>query len=184
MIEERRTLKVRPRRLAWPAPPGKPEQVSEREARGALEPHIDHMCHAWAHWVGTRRFYGPPAGLSSIIGRLRMRTPQATDGSAGPNAIASQEIAYFNLAVMAGGDGKDRLVFEVHYRFRPASIKRAAEVIGVGRQHWYTLRNGFARRAYIAHHALMHAEKLSPLQATSFAFSAGDTLPQNTQQFR
>ena len=178
---ERHVLKIR--RRGRPAPAESPEQWAEKEARRALEPHIDAICHAWADWVRTRRFYGPPAGLPSIIGKLRTRTPPATDGSGGPNAEASAELAYFNLAVIAGGEGRDRLVFELHYRFRPRSIKQAAEVIGVGRQHWYTLRNAFARRAWVAHRGLMDADRLSPEQATTNRYLAGDILAQNSRRF-
>jgi hypothetical protein len=61
------------------------------------------------------------------------------------------------MAVLAGGEGKDRAVFEVHYRMRPRNIKAAASKLSIGRQHWYTLRNQFAKRAYAAHLAIMRS---------------------------
>lgn len=176
MTTGKTVLRVRPRRRAAPAPPLPAEALAERAARSALPDEIDSLCQAWARWCATRRYFGPPAGLPSVLGSLHTRTVMATDGSGGRNAFCSREIACFHLAVLAGGEGKDRLVFEAHYRLRPASIKAAASALGIGRQHWYTLRNGFARRAWSAHAQLM---KVSPPQATTFRVTAGDTLAQN-----
>lgn len=124
------------------------------------------MAHSWAQWCRTRRYFGPPDRLPSIIGQLRTRTPQATDGNIGPNAACSQELAIFNLAVQYGGSGKDRMVFEMHYRYRPASIRVAAAALGISRQHWYTLRNSYARKTWAAQAEI--ARQLA-LQTTLFA---------------
>jgi hypothetical protein len=153
-----RVIRVRQRRVAWPAPQYTEKQMAEREERGGLPAEIDDLCHAWARWVSTRRYFGPPGRLDSIIGQLRSRTPRATDGMAGPNAPCSQELACFHQAVLAGGEGTDRIVFEVHYRYRPASIKRAADLLDISRAHWYYLRNRFAIAAFARHHVLVRQE--------------------------
>lgn len=165
---DRRVLRIRPRRIAAAARPYTAEEATEREARRALPAEIDALCHAWAHWCHTRRYYGPPDSLPSVIGQLRTRTSRATDGSGGPNALCSHELARFHLAVLSLGTGRERAVLELHYRYRPASIKQAAHVLGIGRQHWYTLRNTAARKAY------------SRLGDT-FGVFKGDTLAQNSR---
>lgn len=150
-----RILRIRQRRVAWPAPQQTEQQRAEREERGGLPAEIDDMCHAWARWVTTRRYFGPSGRLDSIIGQLRNRTARQTDGMGGPNARCSQELSCFHQAVLAGGEGTDRIVFEVHYRHRPRSIKRAAELLEISRAHWYYLRNRFAIAAYARHHVLL-----------------------------
>lgn len=150
-----RVIRVRPRRAAWPAPQYTEQQLAEREERGGLPAEIDDLCFGWAIWASTRRYFGPPGRLDSIIGQLRSRTPRATDGAGGPNARCSQELACFHQAVLAGGEGTDRVVFEVHYRYRPKSIKRAAELLDISRAHWYYLRNRFAIAAFARHHVLL-----------------------------
>lgn len=148
-------MRVRPRRIAAVARQYTAEESAEREARQALPAEIDAMCHAWAYWYHTRRYFGPPARLPSIIGKLRTRTPQATDGSAGPNALCSRDIAIFHTAVVASGDGQSRLVFELHYRYRPKPIKAAASAFGINPRQWYSLRNSFARKAWSLHRQLL-----------------------------
>lgn len=149
---ERRVLVIRRRvRLAAVAPPIREETYAERTERSALPAEIDAICCEWARWVETRKFYGPPAGLTCILGQLRTRTARATDGSPGPNAVASAQLAAFNRAVQTGGDGKDRIVFELHYRYRPKPIKRAAAALEISAKHWYHLRNSFAKSAWARH---------------------------------
>lgn len=146
-----RVKRIRSRRIAAPAPPT-PEIVHDiRAERGALSVEIDALCWQWASWVATRKFYGPPDRLACILGQLRTRTARATDGSPGPNAVASATLAAFNAAVQSGGTGKDRTVFELHYLYRPKPIKRAAEALEISAKHWYHLRNEFARSAYARH---------------------------------
>lgn len=155
MLIIRRRLRLT-RRTAV-APPLSDEGCAEREASSALPAEIDTLCCEWAVWVQTRKFYGPPAGLTCILGQLRTRTARATDGSPGPNAVCSAQLAAFNQAVLLGGDGKDRLVFELHYRYRPKPIKRAAAALEISSKHWYHLRNTFARAAWARHFGYLPA---------------------------
>ena len=156
---ERRLIIVRryKQRIAAPARPLPEEAYSERTERSALPAEIDALCVEWARWAVTRRFYGPPAGLSCILGQLRTRTARATDGSPGPNAIASAQLAAFNRAVQTGGDGRDRIVFELHYVHRVKPIKKAAAALEISPKHWYALRNRFARSAYARHFGFLPA---------------------------
>lgn len=152
-------LRVRPRRIAAAAKPWTDGELAEREARQALEPHIDALCMEWSHWCATRKLYGPPAGVKSPLGNLARRTLLSTAPNyGGPDAVASRQLAVFHATVMGQPWHKDRMVFEAHYlecNPRRIPIKVAAHAFGIGRQHWYTLRNGFARRVYCIHQNLL-----------------------------
>lgn len=164
MMMERRVLRVRPRRMAAVARPYTDLELTEREARRALPDEIDAMAHTWAYWYHTRRYFGPPSRLPSIIGKLRTRTPMATDGSAGPNAFCSRDVAIFHRAVVAAGDGPDRMVFELYYRLRPSPVKTLARELGINPRQWYSLRNSFARRAWALHGQMLVTQNWSKLE--------------------
>jgi hypothetical protein len=158
MMPPIRIIRVRPRRVARPAPPISDGAHAERTERSALPAEIDALCCEWAAWAETRKFYGPSDRLADTLGKLRTRTARATDGSAGPNARVSAALAAFNAAVQAGGDGLDRTVFELHYLYRPKPIKRAAAALEISSKHWYALRNRFARSAYARHFGYLPAD--------------------------
>ena len=165
-----RTVTVR-RRLASVGGDRSAEDLAEREARGALPEHIDELCWAWARWCETRRYFGPPPNLPSLLGRVQRVAGRPGDG--GPDAALSAQLAALHLAIIGQPvNALDRCVFEVHYRYRPKSVKHAAALLGIGRQHWYTLRNSFARRVYSVHHhiiAQQASEKVSPPEATTLS---------------
>lgn len=172
MTTERYSINVK-RRLAAVARDRSPEALAEREVRGALPVHIDELCWAWSQWCDTRRYYGPPPALPSVLGRLAQRS-RTTCGD-GPDARNSAQLAALHLAIIGQPvDALDRCVFEAHYRYRPRSIKAAAALFEISRKHWYTLRNNFARRVYAVHTNILAAQscdesapKLSPLQVTT-----------------
>jgi len=177
MNAERYNLHIK-RRLAAPAREASDAALAEREARGALPEHIDQLCWNWANWCETRRYFGPPPNLPSLLGRVQ-RVPGRA-GTDGPDARLNAQLAALHLAIIGQpANALDRCVFEAHYRYRPRSIKAAASAMKIGRQHWYSLRNAFARRVYAVHHHILAehvnvegvaptGDKVSPPQATTF----------------
>lgn len=120
------------------------------EAIAGDDGHLHGLCEAWARWCFTRRYYARPSVPVSLLGQLQKRTrPFGEPG--GPDAANSAELAAFHLAVIGQpAEALDRQVFELHYLHRVKNVKAAAAVMGIGRQHWYTLLREFRRRAYNA----------------------------------
>ena len=127
--------------------------------------YLHRLCEAWAEWCWTRRFYAKPSVPASLLGNLQKRT-RAPGEPGGPDADNSAELAAFHLAVIGQpADALDRKVFELHYLHRVKNVKAAAAVLGIGRQHWYTLLREFRRRAHagsqeILNHNLQAADRL------------------------
>lgn len=136
--------------FAAPAPTDAEDALPEEEAELHSNTNLDALCESWAGWVRTRRFYCKPSVPPSILGRLRSKgTGRSTSG--GPDAVASAQLLAFNLAVMGQPrEALDRQVFELHYLHRVASIKTAADLLGISRPHWYRLLNAFRDRVYSA----------------------------------
>lgn len=106
---------------------------------------LDNLCERWINWRATRRYYGPPSSLTSILGQLsgsRMRPVH--DG--GPNAIASPLLAAFHLAYLCQPDALDKRVFDLYYVHRIIPIKRAAAALGISRPHFYRVLGDFRAR--------------------------------------
>ena len=108
---------------------------------------LDAFCEAWAGWCATRHYFGPPPANTSPLGKVAKGRPLRASW---PNAQCSAEFAAFYTAYQAQPRALDRLVFELHYLRRVRNIKSAAAAVGVGRQHWYTLRDAFRARVYAA----------------------------------
>ena len=158
-----RSIKLRGR-LAAAAPMMRQNESELRAARGALDPEIDAFCEVWSQWCRTRRYYGPPAQMPSILGQLGRRTVRSTAPGEGRDSFCSAEILAFHTAIVAQPpDALDRRVFEAHYLWHVRNIKTAAHAFGIGRRHWYTLVNRFARRVYAQHFTFM---EVWPPQAT------------------
>jgi hypothetical protein len=136
--------------FAAPASTEADDALPEEEAGLHANTDLDALCEAWASWTRTRRFYVKPSVPPSVLGRLRSKgTGRSTSG--GPDAVASAQLLAFNLAVHAQPrEALDRQVFELHYLHRVASIKTAADLLGISRNHWYRLLRAFRDRAYSA----------------------------------
>lgn len=129
------------RRRAAPAPD------RETDRRGTrLEAEVHNVCIEWARWSRTRRFYGAPAPVGSIMAALT-RVPGRSDG---PNARIDPEMARFQMAVIDLGTGTERRIFEAHFLSPALNVSAVAEQLGCSRTHWYRTVNAFARRAYQA----------------------------------
>ena len=135
---ERHVLKVR-RRLAAPSPlpPIEPN-------RSAMPAEVDAVCIAWAHWIATRKYYGPNPRLQSILGHLK--TSKATLREA-PSIRAGGLAPHFHQAVL-GLPERERLALELHYIHRAKPQKVIAAALGCCREHLYRIRAAGAVQAY------------------------------------
>ena len=110
-----------------------------------MPPEIDFLCHQWAYWVTTRRFYGGPSPkLISILGKLRTSRATAVEV---PPIVAGGLLPHFHLAV-TGLPERERLLLELRYLHRARPEKSVAALVGVSREHLYRLRTGAAVQAY------------------------------------
>jgi len=113
----------------------------------------DALCHRWAAWACTRRYYGPAPIAAGPLGQLASKsTPRRTGG---PDAECAPELPALHLTIAAQELDTARIVFELHYLHRPKSIKQAAAALGISRSHWYELLNEFRARVYRAHTAIL-----------------------------
>lgn len=145
-----------PTRFAAPAPADPDEDddaAADQAAAGEKESessHLHELCCQWAAWTASRRLYVRPSAPQSVLGKLTARAP-GKPSSGGPDAIASAQLMAFHHAVLAQPpEALDRQVFELHYLTRVRNIKTAAALLGISRQHWYTLLRDFRQRAHRA----------------------------------
>lgn len=100
-------------------------------------------CEAWVQWCITRKFYLLP-GAKNILARMqpsRVRQP--------PNAVLSDDLSFFNMAVHALADMKDQDAdcFVEYYWNRAKNIKALAAKMDISRRTFYERRDRFARKA-------------------------------------
>lgn len=131
----------RSRRLAAPAPDREPAKRSER-----LEAEVHNTAVLWARWSRTRRLFGAPHALGSIMESL-VKTPGRSQDER--NARCDQDLARFQSTINAFGNHPQRRMFEAHY-LKPSGlhIKALCEQLGVPRASWYRHVNAFARTVY------------------------------------
>lgn len=123
-------------------------------ALGDAQRDIDALCERWVRWCATRRLYGPSMRLTGTIGKLvgtRMR-PYRADG---PNAFCSAEMQAFHTAYLCQPDALDKRVFDLYYVHRVSPIKSAADALGIGRQHFYTVLADFRARVWSAAQSIL-----------------------------
>lgn len=150
-------------RLAAPAPT--PDDDSPEPPLSDEQRDLDNLCERWAAWRATRRFYGPPSAMLSVLGQLSgSRSRPLVAG--GPNAIASAQLSAFNLAYTCQPDSIDKRVFALYYVHRVAPIKRAAAALGISRPHFYRVLGDFRVRV---------AQAAKSIEADNLA--AGKALP-------
>lgn len=141
-----RIVRVRTR-IAAPAPPAREESATETYHRRALEPQVDQMAADWAHWALTRKYYGRPPQVESILAQFGKFHQRTTNPAAGPNSGASAVLARFHQAVISE-DSTARAAFEGFYLYRVRPIKKLAHLLRCDRTHVYYLRNQYARRCF------------------------------------
>lgn len=163
-----------PQRLAAPAPTPA-EEEDEGPANTAADKDNDllhDLCCQWAAWTASRRLWVRPSTPQSVLGKLHevgMRGPP----TGGPNAIASAQLMAFHHAVIAQpSEALDRQVFELHYLTRVRNIKTAAALLGISRQHWYTLLRDFRIRAYRASLEIMDSNLAQAAALPSARYAA------------
>jgi len=158
-------------RLAAPAPA---QHVQESTPEMSEEQRdLDALCERWVAWKATRRLYGPPPTMGSVLGQLSgTRTRPLKQG--GPDAICSAELAALHVAYTCQPDALDKRVFDLYYVHRVAPIKAAAAALGIGRQHFYAVLADFRKRIHVASkHILAEEEgRLSSMQHAREAPSA------------
>lgn len=133
---ERRALEVC--RRAAPAPE-RPERKSIR-----LPAEVHNTCVEWARWTRTRGFFGGPRPVGSVM-RSFVEVRGRGDG---PDARIDPDLAAFQAAIVAMGDGTARRMFEAHFLIRGLNVTAAAGQLGCSRTHWYRTVNDFAQSAY------------------------------------
>ncbi|HMQ71417.1 MAG TPA: hypothetical protein PKD25_02775 [Rubrivivax sp.] len=140
---------ITPRRLAAPAPPLRDDDDrADEPAQTQRDRDLHAVCEAWVRWRHSRRLYGPPSNMPSLLGRLTTRS-LAARAPGGPDAPCSAELYAFHAAYLAQPeDSLDRQVFELHYWHRVKPIKTAAAALGISRKHWYVLLGAFRARVY------------------------------------
>lgn len=100
-------------------------------------------CEAWVQWCLTRKFFLPP-GAKNILARM-----QPSRVGQPPNAILSDDLSFFNMAVHALADMKDQDAecFVEYYWNRAKNIKAVAARMDIARRTFYERRDRFARKA-------------------------------------
>ena len=158
------------KRLAAPAP----EREDESDIQQSDEQRdLDDLCERWVHWKASRRLFGPPPTMGSVLGQLSgTRTRPLKQG--GPDAICSAELAALHVAYTCQPDALDKRVFDLYYVHRVAPIKSAAMALKISRKHFYTVLGDFRKRLHTASQAILQEEqgKLSEMQHARDARSA------------
>jgi hypothetical protein len=131
-----------------PAPIDQGEQLSAHNKR---DRDLDALCESWARWCRTRRLYGPAPLAGTVLGRLS----GATRPVVVVDAICSADLAAFHTAYISQPrDSIDRQVFDAYYVYRVKPIKRAADALGISRQHFYARLTAFRVRVSSAASAI------------------------------
>ena len=159
------------RRLAAPAPlqhgPEAPPEMSDEQRD------LDDLCERWVHWKASRRLFGPPPTMGSVLGQLSgTRTRPLKQG--GPDAICSAELAALHVAYTCQPDALDKRVFDLYYVHRVAPVKAAAAALAISRKHFYAVLGDFRKRLHSAAQAILAEEqvKLQDMQHARAARSA------------
>jgi hypothetical protein len=155
------------RRLAAPAP----TQDDEADAPQTDEQRdLDALCERWVRWKSTRRLFGPPPTMGSVLGQLSgTRTRPLRQG--GPDAVCNAELAALHLAYLCQPDALDKRVFDLYYVHRVAPVKAAAAALEISRKHFYTVLGDFRHRLHSAAQSIL-AEEEGRLQHMQHARAA------------
>jgi hypothetical protein len=131
----------------------------ENERRGTvMTGHELHLhCEAWRQWCITRQYFIAP-GAKNILARM-----QPAKVGQPPDAILSDDMSFFNMAVHALADmqGEDPECFVKFYWFREKNIKSIAARMGIHRDTFYARKNRFAEKAFSMAQSLKRAHLAS-----------------------
>lgn len=166
-----------PQRLSAPAPtpPDEEDEAAPDPAADQDADHLHDLCCQWAAWTVSRRVYVRPSAPQSVLGKLNSRGP-SRPSNGGPDAIASAHLMAFHHAVLSQPpEALDRQVFELHYLTRVRNIKNAASLLGISRQHWYTLLRDFRIRAHRASLEIMDSNLAAAAAMPSNRYAAANT---------
>lgn len=165
------TIDTEAQRLAAPAPAQDDDAAT---AQTEEQRDLDELCERWVRWKATRRLFGPPPTMGSVLGQLSgTRTRPLKQG--GPDAFCSAEMAALHVAYTCQPDALDKRVFDLYYVHRVAPVKAAAAALGIGRPHFYAVLGDFRKRLYTAAQSIM-ADEEGRLQSMQHARAARSAL--------
>jgi len=143
------------KRLAAPAPThGEDEATPQSDEQRDL----DDLCERWVRWQATRRLFGPPPTMGSVLGQLTgTRTRPLRQG--GPDAACSAEMSALHVAYTCQPDALDKRVFDLYYVHRVTPVKTAAAALEISRKHFYTVLGDFRKRLHTAAQAILADEQ-------------------------
>ena len=158
-------------RLAAPGPASQDDETAPQLSDEQRD--LDDLCERWVASTRTRRLYGPPPVMGSVLGQLSGTSSRPLKAG-GPDAISSAELAAFHLAYTCQPDALDKRVFALYYVHRVKPIKSAAAALKISRTHFYLVLSEFRKRLHGAAQALMEQEqdKLLDMQHARAARSA------------
>jgi hypothetical protein len=118
----------------------------ESEKRESMDDtELNAYCQQWVHWCWTRKYFIRP-GAPNILARM-----QPSKSSLPPDAVMSDEISFFNMAVHALADmpehKEDAACFVSYYWDRASNIKVVAAKMDIGRRTFYERMYRFARKS-------------------------------------
>ena len=142
-------------RLAAPGPAGHEDDGGP--ALNEEQRDLDELCERWVAWTRSRRLYGPPPAMGSVLGQLSGTSSRPLKAG-GPDAISSAELAAFHLAYTCQPDALDKRVFAMYYVHRVKPIKAAAAALEISRTHFYLVLSEFRKRLHSASQALLEQE--------------------------
>ena len=135
---------TRPTTFASVAPAGQEDDSSP--VMSGQDGAIHALCEDWVHWQRSRRLYAPKPFTGTILGSLSGGKMRPLHGD-GPDAISCPFMAAFHLAWLCQPtEALDVRAFYLYYVVRIKPVKSAAAILGVSRQHFYTLVSACARR--------------------------------------
>lgn len=159
-------------RLAAPGPASTDDDTAP--ALSEEQRDLDALCERWVAWTRSRRLYGPPPVMGSVLGQLSGTSSRPLKAG-GPDAIASAELAAFHLAYTCQPDALDKRVFALYYVHRVKPIKAAAAALDISRKHFYTVLSDFRKRLHTASQSLLEQEQ-ARLDDMQHARAAGSAL--------
>lgn len=143
-------------RVAAPGPAGHEDDAGP--ALNEEQRDLDDLCERWVAWTRSRRLYGPPPVMGSVLGQLSGTSSRPLKAG-GPDAISSAELAAFHLAYTCQPDALDKRVFALYYVHRVKPIKSAAAALEISRTHFYVVLSEFRKRLHSASQALLEQEQ-------------------------
>lgn len=126
---------------------------NERKGNGMTGHELHLHCERWREWCITRQYFIAPGG-KNVLARMQ---PHKIGNP--PDAILSDDMSFFNMAVHALADMGDpgAECFVKFYWFRLNNIKSVAAKMGISRDTFYERKKRFAERAFSMANSLKRA---------------------------